>query len=61
VIDTIVAEPLGGAHRDPAAAVAALAMALASELTPLLGLDGAALRKGRRKKFLDMGRGAAAA
>ncbi len=61
VIDAIVAEPLGGAHRDPAAAVAALAMALASELTPLLGLDGAALRKGRRKKFLDMGRGAAAA
>lgn len=60
VIDTIVAEPLGGAHRDPGAAVAALAMALASELAPLLDMDGAALRKARRKKFLDMGRPAAA-
>jgi acetyl-CoA carboxylase carboxyl transferase subunit alpha len=60
VIDTIVAEPMGGAHRDPAAAVAALAMALASELNPLLGMDGSALRKSRRRKFLDMGRGVAA-
>lgn len=56
VIDTIVAEPLGGAHRDPGAAVAALAMALATELSPLLALDGDALRRGRRRKFLDMGR-----
>lgn len=56
VIDTIVAEPLGGAHRDPAAAVSALAMAIATELAPLLPLDGDTLLKTRRKKFLDMGR-----
>lgn len=56
VIDTIVAEPLGGAHRDAAAAVSALAMAIATELAPLLPLDGATLLKQRRQKFLDMGR-----
>jgi acetyl-CoA carboxylase carboxyl transferase subunit alpha len=58
VIDTIIAEPLGGAHRDPAAAVAALATALATELAPLLTMTGGALRKSRRRKFLDMGRAA---
>jgi acetyl-CoA carboxylase carboxyl transferase subunit alpha len=56
VIDTIITEPLGGAHRDPAAAVSALAMALASELPPLLNMDGHTLKKARRQKFLDMGR-----
>jgi acetyl-CoA carboxylase carboxyl transferase subunit alpha len=56
VIDTIVAEPLGGAHRDPSAAVAALAMAIATELAPLLPLDGDILLKTRRQKFLAMGR-----
>jgi acetyl-CoA carboxylase carboxyl transferase subunit alpha len=56
VIDTIVSEPLGGAHRDPAAAIASLAMAIAAELTPLLALDAAALRRDRRSKFVEMGR-----
>lgn len=56
VIDTIVSEPLGGAHRDPAAAIASLSMAIAAELTPLLGLDAATLRKARRAKFVEMGR-----
>jgi acetyl-CoA carboxylase carboxyl transferase subunit alpha len=56
VIDTIVSEPLGGAHRDPAAAIAALNMAIATELSPLLALDASALRKARRNKFVEMGR-----
>jgi len=56
VIDTIIPEPLGGAHRDPAAAIAALAKTLAEELTPLLNTDGPTLKKARRRKFLDMGR-----
>lgn len=56
VIDTIVTEPLGGAHRDPGAAIASLSMAIAAELTPLLGLDSAALRSARRHKFAEMGR-----
>ncbi|WP_439534887.1 acetyl-CoA carboxylase carboxyltransferase subunit alpha [Polymorphobacter sp.] len=57
VIDTIITEPLGGAHRDPTAAVASLAMALATELAPLLPLSAADLKQSRRRKVLDMGRG----
>ena len=56
VIDTIVPEPLGGAHRDPAAAIAALGDAIAGSLSGLDGLDPAALRADRRAKFLAMGR-----
>ena len=56
VIDTIVSEPLGGAHRDPAAAIASLSMAIASELQPLLALSPAALVKARRAKYQAMGR-----
>jgi acetyl-CoA carboxylase carboxyl transferase subunit alpha len=56
VIDTIVTEPLGGAHRDPAGAITSLSMALAAELTPLLAMNPAALRKARRNKFVEMGR-----
>ena len=56
VIDTIVSEPLGGAHRDPAAAIASLSMAIASALQPLLALAPAELIKARRAKYLAMGR-----
>jgi acetyl-CoA carboxylase carboxyl transferase subunit alpha len=56
LIDTVIPEPLGGAQRDPAAAIAAVGDALVGALAPLLGLDGAVLRARRREKFLDMGR-----
>jgi acetyl-CoA carboxylase carboxyl transferase subunit alpha len=56
VIDDIVPEPLGGAHRDPTAAVAAAGEALGRALDGLVGLDADALRKQRRDKFLDMGK-----
>jgi acetyl-CoA carboxylase carboxyl transferase subunit alpha len=56
VIDRIVREPTGGAHRDPAAAIAAAGEAIALALAELRGLDGAAARKQRRDKFLAMGR-----
>ncbi|HXD44355.1 MAG TPA: acetyl-CoA carboxylase carboxyltransferase subunit alpha [Pseudolabrys sp.] len=56
VIDTIVPEPTGGAHRDAAAAIAATGDAIANALAELKGLDAATLRKQRREKFLDMGR-----
>ena len=56
VIDTIVPEPTGGAHRDAAAAIAATGDAVANALAELKGLDAAAIRKQRREKFLDMGR-----
>ncbi|KQN37669.1 acetyl-CoA carboxylase carboxyl transferase subunit alpha [Sphingomonas sp. Leaf407] len=56
VIDTIVTEPLGAAHRDPAAAIAALGDAIEGVLTTLVGQDAASLRAARRQKFLAMGR-----
>jgi acetyl-CoA carboxylase carboxyl transferase subunit alpha len=56
LIDEIIAEPLGGAHRDPAAAVDAVGRAISAALAPLLDLDPAALRAKRREKFLAMGR-----
>ena len=60
LIDTIIPEPMGGAHRAPEEALAAVRTALAAALTPLLALDGATLRSRRRQKFLDMGREALA-
>jgi acetyl-CoA carboxylase carboxyl transferase subunit alpha len=56
VIDTIIAEPTGGAHRDPAGAIAATGEAIANALAELKSLDAGAIRKQRREKFLDMGR-----
>jgi acetyl-CoA carboxylase carboxyl transferase subunit alpha len=56
LIDTVIPEPLGGAHRDPAAAIAMVGDAVQAALEPLLGLDTAALKSRRRDKFLEMGR-----
>jgi acetyl-CoA carboxylase carboxyl transferase subunit alpha len=56
VIDAIVPEPLGGAHRDPVAASAALGDAMDAALGELSGLDRDALRRDRRDKFLAIGR-----
>lgn len=56
VIDTIIPEPLGGAHRDPAAAIAATSEAIAAALHPLDGMAPEALLAHRREKFLQMGR-----
>ena len=56
LIDTLIPEPMGGAHRDSAATIAAVADAVSAALTPLLGLDAAALKRRRRDKYLDMGR-----
>jgi acetyl-CoA carboxylase carboxyl transferase subunit alpha len=56
LIDAVIPEPLGGAHRDPAATIGAVGEALAAALAPLVGLDGALLRARRREKFLEMGR-----
>ena len=56
LIDTVVAEPLGGAHRSPAEAMLSVSRAIWAALEPLLEQDGATLRIRRREKFLDMGR-----
>jgi acetyl-CoA carboxylase carboxyl transferase subunit alpha len=56
LIDEIVPEPLGGAHREPETALTALSDAIANALTPLLPMTQEALRARRREKFLAMGR-----
>jgi acetyl-CoA carboxylase carboxyl transferase subunit alpha len=56
VVDTIVPEPTGGAHRDPAAAVAVAGEAIAKALADLRGLDRATVVRLRREKFLAIGR-----
>jgi len=55
VVDRVVAEPLGGAHRDPATAAAALGTAIGEELDKLVGKKPATLRSARRDKFLAIG------
>lgn len=55
VIDRIVKEPVGGAHRDPAAAIRSLGKAIAEELEQLSGMKPDKLRAGRQEKFLAMG------
>jgi acetyl-CoA carboxylase carboxyl transferase subunit alpha len=56
LIDEIVPEPLGGAQRDPEAALASLGDAIALALAPLKLLTPEALKSRRRDKFLAMGK-----
>lgn len=56
VIDEIVPEPLGGAHRNPKQATELLRPVLERHLNLLCGEDLAALPARRRQKFLAMGR-----
>lgn len=55
VIDEVVAEPVGAAHRDRDAAITAAGEAIRDCLDALRGTDGAVLRQQRRDKFLKMG------
>jgi acetyl-CoA carboxylase carboxyl transferase subunit alpha len=55
VVDRIVPEPLGGAHRVPQEAIARLGEALDETLRQYSGLDGDTFRRRRRDKFLVMG------
>ena len=52
VIDRIVPEPVGGAHRDPERAISALSAAIGEELDALGGRGAKVLRDERREKFL---------
>lgn len=56
VIDEIIAEPLGGAHRAPEAAVERVGESILKHLKELLPLSGEELKKRRTEKFLKMGR-----
>ena len=55
VIDRVIAEPVGGAQRDPDAAIASVGQALSAMLADFDGKSGDQIRDDRRKKFLDMG------
>jgi acetyl-CoA carboxylase carboxyl transferase subunit alpha len=55
LVDEVIPEPIGGAHRDPATTIKAVGEAVAVALKDLLPMDGAALKARRREKFLAMG------
>jgi acetyl-CoA carboxylase carboxyl transferase subunit alpha len=56
VIDQILKEPVGGAHRDPVSMISSTGEAIAQALRDLREFDAEAIRKQRRQKFLDIGR-----
>jgi acetyl-CoA carboxylase carboxyl transferase subunit alpha len=56
VIDRIVAEPIGGAHRDPQAAAETLSAAIVQELDELTGKNVRELQRMREDRFLRIGR-----
>lgn len=60
IVDAVISEPLGGAHRDPANAIAAAGDAVQSALETLVKMDAAVRRSARREKYLQMGRAPAA-
>jgi acetyl-CoA carboxylase carboxyl transferase subunit alpha len=57
VIDRIINEPIGGAHRDPQAAASALGEAIREELDALAGIAPAELQRRREERFLAIGTG----
>ena len=57
VVDDIVSEPLGAAHRDPDAAIALLGDAIDKHLSEIEVLDATALLADRREKYLKFGEG----
>jgi acetyl-CoA carboxylase carboxyl transferase subunit alpha len=56
VIDQVITEPIGGAHRDREAAIASAAGAIGEALAELRELDRETVRRQRWEKFLNMGR-----
>ncbi|GGG90592.1 MAG TPA: acetyl-CoA carboxylase carboxyl transferase subunit alpha [Oceanicaulis sp.] len=56
IIDKIIPEPVGGAHRDRDATIKAVGDAMEENLSSLEGLDPATLRRKRRERFLAIGR-----
>jgi len=56
IIDGIVPEPVGGAHRAPEEAIASVGEQLGRALSELEGISGDELRRQRREKFLAIGR-----
>ncbi|MEO1066243.1 MAG: carboxyl transferase domain-containing protein, partial [Pseudomonadota bacterium] len=56
VIDTIISEPVGGAHREPAQTVHQVGNAIDAALTDLKDLSADEVRAQRRDRFLEIGK-----
>lgn len=56
IVDKIIEEPLGGAHRETETTIKSVGDAICSSLKELSGLDNQALIARRREKFLNIGR-----
>src|SRR5947209_15722974 len=56
VIDAVLKEPSGGAHRDPAAMIVTTGEAIAQAFDEIRNLSPDMIRQQRRQKFLDIGR-----
>ncbi len=56
VIDQIIAEPIGGAHRDPSVAMNSADRAISSAFAELAGRSPEEIRTARAEKFLAIGR-----
>lgn len=56
IINDVIGEPLGGAHRGPGATMDGLGDALEKAIAELADVDGTLLRQQRREAFLDMGK-----
>jgi len=56
IIDGIIPEPVGGAHRDPESVIARAGDKISAALEEMSGRTGDELRADRRKKFLEIGR-----
>jgi acetyl-CoA carboxylase carboxyl transferase subunit alpha len=56
IIDDIIPEPVGGAHRDPAKVIASAGKIIAASLADLGQMSGEDVRNARRQKFLAIGR-----
>ncbi len=56
IIDTIIPEPVGGAHRDRAVTMSKVGDAIENALSSMDGLDPAELKRRRRERFLTIGR-----
>lgn len=55
VIDRIVKEPVGGAHRDPETTIRALGKAISEELDALADLPSDKIRRLREERYLQIG------
>lgn len=56
IIDKIIPEPVGGAHRHKAAILRQVKETIEGALVPLMAISGDQLRKDRRDKFINMGK-----